>query len=361
MSKHRKETNKKVGNGSFRSLFMHADSTDMFLMAVGVVAAIGDGMGMPIMTFLASTVLNSMGSASSISADSYTDTINKNAINLCYISVGKWVACFFEGYCWSRTAERQASRLRLTYLKAVLRQEVAYFDLNATSTADVITSVSTDSLIIQDFISEKVAVFVMNVATFVGAYVVSFILLWRLAIVGLPFIIILVIPGLIYGRTLMRLSRLIREEYNKADAVAEQAISSVRTVYSFVGENKTIKEYSDALEGTVKLGLREGGGLTKGLAIGSNTVTFAVWAFLCWYGSILVMYHGARGGTVWSVGLGIATGGLSIGSAMSNVKYFSDAMAASERIREVIKRVPGIDSECWFQALKLHTQNSREE
>ncbi|MFS7988971.1 putative P-loop containing nucleoside triphosphate hydrolase [Helianthus anomalus] len=32
------------------------------------------------------------------------------------------------------------------------------------------------------------------------------------------------------------------------------------------------------------------------------------------------------------------------GSGMTNVKYFSDAMAASKRIREVIKRVPAIDS-----------------
>ncbi|KAL9997274.1 putative ABC-type xenobiotic transporter [Helianthus debilis subsp. tardiflorus] len=189
----------------------------------------------------------------------------------------------------------------------------------------------------------QVPMFLTNATSFVGAYIVSFILLWRLAIVGLPFILILVIPGLIYGRILMRLSRKIREEYNKADAVAEQAVSSVRTVYSFVGENKTIKDYSDALEGTLKLGLKQG--LAKGLAIGSNAVIFAVWAFLCWYGSRLVMYHGARGGTVWSVAVAIAIGGLSLGSAMSNVKYFSDAMAASKRIQEVIERVPAIDSE----------------
>ncbi|KAJ0628817.1 putative Type 1 protein exporter [Helianthus annuus] len=155
----------------------------------------------------------------------------------------------------------------------------------------------------------QVPMFVANATSFVGAYIVSFILLWRLAIVGLPFILILVIPGLISGRILLRLSRKIREEYNKADAVAEQAITSVRTVYSFVGENKTIKDYSDALEVEQ------------------------------------VMYHGARGGTVWSVGVGIAIGGLSLGSAMSNVKYFSDAMAASKRIQEVIERVPAIDSE----------------
>ena len=61
-----------------------------------------------------------------------------------------------EGYCWTRTAERQASRMRARYLKAVLRQDVGYFDLHVTSTAEVITSVSSDSLVIQDVISEKV-------------------------------------------------------------------------------------------------------------------------------------------------------------------------------------------------------------
>ncbi|KAL8193507.1 hypothetical protein R6Q57_026642 [Mikania cordata] len=341
MIKHRKDTHR--SNGSFWSLFMHADRADVFLMAVGLVAAIGAGLGLPVLLFFLSTIMNDIGSTSSVSKDVYIHKINKNALNLCYVSVGRWVVCFLVGYCWSRTAERQASRLRLTYLKAILRQEVAYFDLNAISTADVITSVSSDSLIIQEFISEKVPMVVTNVTTFVGAYIASFILLWRLAIVGLPFILILVIPGMISGRVLMRLSRKIREEYIKADVVAHQAISSVRTVYSFVGENKAIKDYSDALQTTLNLGLKQG--LAKGLAIGSNGVTFAVWAFLCWYGSRLVMYHGARGGTVWAVGLGIGMGGLSFGSVMSNVKYFSDAMAASNRIREVIKRVPAIDSD----------------
>lgn len=61
-----------------------------------------------------------------------------------------------EGYCWMRTGERQAARMRVKYLKAILRQDVEYFDLKVSSTSEVITSVSSDSLIIQDVISEKV-------------------------------------------------------------------------------------------------------------------------------------------------------------------------------------------------------------
>lgn len=70
-----------------------------------------------------------------------------------------YVFCFPEGFCWSRTGERQATRMRARYLKAVLRQDVGYFDLHVTSTAEVITSVSNDSLVIQDVLSEKVLFF----------------------------------------------------------------------------------------------------------------------------------------------------------------------------------------------------------
>lgn len=150
--------------------------------------------------------------------------------------------------------------------------------------------------------------FVMNCSMFLGSYVAAFIMLWKLAIVGFPFLLLLVIPGLIYGRTLMGLARKLRDEYNKAGTIAEQTLSSIRTVYAFVGENKTITEFSTALEGSVKLGLSQG--LAKGLAIGSNGVVFAIWSFMSFYGSRMVMYHGAKGGTVFAVGAAIAVGGL---------------------------------------------------
>lgn len=326
---------------SLRSIFIHADVVDKLLMGLGLIGAVGDGVSMPVVLLVTSRLMNNIGNSSG--TNSFTQNITKNAVVMCYVACGQWIACFLEGYCWARTAERQASRLRTRYLKAVLRQDVGYFDLHVTSTAEVITSVSSDSLVIQDAISEKVPVFVMNMSTFLGAYVVAFAMLWRLAIVGFPFVVLLVIPGIMYGRTLMEISRKMKIEYNKSGTIVEQAISSIRTVNSFVGENKTISEYSLALQGTVRLGLRQG--LAKGLAIGSNGVVFAIWAFMSYCGSRMVMYHESHGGTVFAVGAAIAIGGLSLGASLSNVKYFSEASAAGERILEVIKRVPKIDSQ----------------
>ncbi|THU63946.1 hypothetical protein C4D60_Mb01t21220 [Musa balbisiana] len=326
---------------SFWTIFMHADATDVMLMTMGFIGAVGDGLSMPTMLYMTSKIFNNFGNGPS-ALSVFTDTIDKSAVYLLFLACGSFVVSFLEGYCWTRTGERQASRMRARYLRAVLRQDIAYFDLNAGSGTEVITSVSSDSLVVQDVLSEKVPNFIMNGATFLGSYVVGFFLIWRLALVACPTVVLLIIPGLMYGRILMGLARKMREQYNKAGTVVEQSVSSIRTVYSFAAEDFTMAKFSAALDDSIKLGLKQG--LAKGLAIGSNGITFAIWAFMVWYGSRLVMYQGEKGGTVFAVGASIIVGGLSLGSGLSNVKYFSEASSAGERIMAVIRRVPMIDS-----------------
>ncbi|GMI68437.1 multi-drug resistance 13, ATP-binding cassette B15 [Hibiscus trionum] len=333
---------KEKKSGSIRSIFMHADGVDLWLMGVGFIGAVADGTVAPIVIYLTGSMFNNVSGANSASAARmFTENVRQVALYVVFSACGGWVGSFLEGFCWSRTSERQATRMRRRYLKAVLRQEVGYFDLNVTSTAEVITSVSNDSLIIQEVISEKVPNLIARAATFIGTYIAAFLILWRLALVILPFLLLLVVPSLIYGKILLNIGRKIRVEYNKASTIAEQAISSVRTVYAFVGENKTTTEFSAALQGSLNLGLRQG--LAKGLAIGSNGFTFAIWAFITYYGSRLVMYHGAKGGTIFIVGTCIAIGGQQLGTSLSNLKPISDACSAAERINEVIKRTPKID------------------
>ncbi|KAG6520211.1 hypothetical protein ZIOFF_017249 [Zingiber officinale] len=327
---------------SFSTIFMHADAIDVALMTLGFVGAVGDGVTLPLMLYLTSTIFNNFGNGPASVSD-FAGTINEGALKLIYLACGSFVASFLEGYCWTRTGERQAARMREKYLRAVMRQDIEYFDLNAGSGTEVITGVSSDSLVVQDVLSEKVPNFVMNASTFVGSYVTAFVLMWRLALVAFPAVVLLIIPGLMYGRYLMGLARKIREEYNKAGTVVEQSVSSIRTVYSFVAEERTIANFSSALDHSVKLGLKQG--LAKGMAIGSNAVTFAIWSFMIWYGGRQIMYHGAKGGTVFAVGACIIIGGLALGSGLSNVKYFSEASSAGERIMEVIQRVPKIDTE----------------
>ncbi|PON99856.1 ABC transporter type 1, transmembrane domain containing protein [Trema orientale] len=300
------ESSAKRVKGSIGSLFMHADTVDKCLMALGFVGAVFDGITNRLPMFFTSHVVNAIGSASTKGNDASQQKINKNVVAMLYVAAISWVACFIGGYCWARTGERQAARLRATYLKALLRQDLGYFDLHETSISDVIISISNDSLIIQDAISETVPMFVTKISMLISSYVVAFVLLWKLAIVALPFAMLVIVPTWLCGRSLMGLSRKIRSEYNRAGTIAEQGISSIRTVYAFVGEKKTVAEYSKALNVSAKLGLRQG--LVKGLAIGSNGIVFAIWAFLSYYSIKLVRYDGVRGGTVYAIGSSIIFG-----------------------------------------------------
>jgi ATP-binding cassette subfamily B (MDR/TAP) protein 1 len=65
------------------------------------------------------------------------------------------------GVCWTRTAERQTSRMRIEYLKSILRQEVGFFDKqsNSSTTFQVIATITSDAQTIQDTLSDKVHIF----------------------------------------------------------------------------------------------------------------------------------------------------------------------------------------------------------
>ncbi|KAL6899792.1 hypothetical protein ACP4OV_006450 [Aristida adscensionis] len=330
-----------ANKGSFMTLFMHADAVDVALMVLGVLGAIGDGMSHPMTMFLFGRIANDLGRGPGV-VQEFSSRINANARNLLFLACASGIMAFLEGYCWARTAERQASRMRARYLQAVLRQDVEYFDLRAGSTSEVVTSVSSDSLVVQDALAEKLPNFVANISMFVGGYAVGFALTWQLALVALSTALLLVIPGMLYGHIHIGIARRIREQYTLPAAIAEQAVSSARTVYSFVAEKSTMARFSAALEESVRLGLKQG--LAKGLAIGSNGISYAVAALNLWYGSRLVMYHGYQAGTVVAVTGLVYNSGLALGSGLANIKYISEAITAAEKIQEVIQRVPKIDS-----------------
>lgn len=51
--------------------------------------------------------------------------------------------------CWTVAGERQSTQLRSLYLEAVLRQDIAFFDVEMT-TAEAISRMSADTVLIQD-------------------------------------------------------------------------------------------------------------------------------------------------------------------------------------------------------------------
>jgi ATP-binding cassette subfamily B (MDR/TAP) protein 1 len=74
-----------------------------------------------------------------------------------YLGIGAAVASYAEVTCWVITGERQAARIRSKYLKAILRQDVTFFD-KETSTGEMVGRMAGDTVLIQDAIGEKVCI-----------------------------------------------------------------------------------------------------------------------------------------------------------------------------------------------------------
>lgn len=96
--------------------------------------------------------------------------------------------------------------------------------------------------------------------------------------------------------------------YGIAGGIAEQAISSIRTVYSYVAENQTLVKFSSALENTLELGIKLG--LAKGLLMGCMGSIYVGWAFQAWIGTYLVTEKGEKGGSIFVAGINVIMGGL---------------------------------------------------
>jgi ATP-binding cassette subfamily B (MDR/TAP) protein 1 len=53
------------------------------------------------------------------------------------------------------TGERQVAKMRMAYLKSMLNQDISLFDTES-STGDVISSITSDIIVVQEALSEKV-------------------------------------------------------------------------------------------------------------------------------------------------------------------------------------------------------------
>ncbi|KAL8475660.1 hypothetical protein ACS0TY_028356 [Phlomoides rotata] len=238
------------------------------------------------------------------------------------------------------SGERQVGTLRKKYLEAVLKQDVGFFDTDA-RTGDIVFSVSTDTLLVQDAISEKVGNFIHYLSTFLAGLVVGFVSAWRLALLSVAVIPGIAFAGGLYAYTLTGLTSKSRESYASAGIIAEQSIAQVRTVYSYVGESKGLGAYSDLIQNTLKLGYKAG--MAKGLGLGCTYgIACMSWALVFWYAGVFIRNGQTDGGKAFTAIFSAIVGGMSLGQSFSNLGAFSKGKAAGFKLMEIIKQKPTI-------------------
>uniref|UniRef100_M1A0E1 CjMDR1 n=2 Tax=Solanum tuberosum TaxID=4113 RepID=M1A0E1_SOLTU len=323
----------------YYKLLSFADPTDHALMIIGSIAAVGTGISFSLMAVLFGEIVDSFGLT--VDNDKVVGEVSKVSLKFIYLALGSGLATFVQVTCWTVTGERQAARIRCSYLKTVLRQDIGFFD-QETNTGVIIERLSSDTLTIQDAIGEKVGKFIQILATFLGGLVIAFIKGWRLALVLSSSIPPLVLSSAVLTILLVKLASRSQTAYSEAATVVEQTISSIRTVASYTGERRAISEYYNSLNKAYYSGVQEG--LVSGLSMGVFFFVFySSYALAVWYGAKMILDHNYTGGDVMNVMMATLTGSFTLGQASPCLHAFAAGKAAAFKMFQTINRKPVID------------------
>ncbi|KAF8089748.1 hypothetical protein N665_0498s0049 [Sinapis alba] len=336
----KKEDHEKTKTVPFYKLFAFADSFDILLMILGTLGSIGNGLGFPIMTILFGDLIDAFGQNQNNS--NVSDKVSKVALKFVWLGIGTFAAAFLQLSGWMISGERQAARIRSMYLKTILRQDIAFFDVD-TNTGEVVGRMSGDTVLIQDAMGEKVGKAIQLLSTFVGGFVIAFLKGWLLTLVMLSSIPLLVMAGAGLAIVIAKTASRGQTAYANAAVVVEQTIGSIRTVASFTGEKQAISNYNKHLLTAYKAGVIEGG--STGLGLGTLfLVIFCSYALAVWYGGKLILDKGYTGGQVLNIIISVLTGSMSLGQASPCLSAFAAGQAAAYKMFETIERRPDIDS-----------------
>ncbi|XP_006867076.1 PREDICTED: bile salt export pump isoform X1 [Chrysochloris asiatica] len=358
----------------FFQLFRFSSSTDIWLMFVGSLCAFLHGVAQPVMILIFGTMTdvfidfdNELQELSIPGKECINNTIvwtnsslNQNVTNgtrcgllnienemitfaIYYAGIG--VIVFITGYIqicfWVIAAARQIQKMRKIYFRTVIRMEIGWFDCN--SAGELNTRFSDDVNKINDAIADQTARFIQYMTTCICGLLMGFFKGWKLTLVIISVSPLIGLGAAVIGLSVSKFTDYELKAYAKAGCVADEVISSVRTVAAFGGEIKEVERYEKNLVFAQQWGIR------KGIVMGFFTGYFWCLIFLCyalafWYGSKLILDEGEyTAGTLVQIFLSVLIAALNLGNASACLEAFASGRAAASSIFQTIDRQPVID------------------
>uniref|UniRef100_A0A8D0GR64 ATP-binding cassette sub-family B member 5 n=1 Tax=Sphenodon punctatus TaxID=8508 RepID=A0A8D0GR64_SPHPU len=352
---------RKVKN--LRHLFRYADGLDITLMLLGTIAAAVNGICLPLLSLIFGEMSDIFVTDCPSLENLYHNYIYRghnltlgpdSQFALYYTGIGMAVLVF--GYLqisfWVLAAARQTKKIRKAFFHAILGQDISWFDVS--NSGELNTRLNDDINKINDGIGDKIAQLFQNMATFIVGIVIGFVKGWKLTLVILATCPFIMISGAFCSKMIIALTSKELTAYAKAGAVAEEVLSSVRTVVAFGGQEKEINRYTSNLGEAKNVGIKK--------AVVSKLSLGLVYLFInaCnglafWYGSTLILggNDGYTIGTVLVIFFCVTFSSYSIGTAAPHFETFTIARGAAFKVFEIIDQKPSINSFS-LEGHKLH-------
>lgn len=186
-------------------------------------------------------------------------------------------------YLVTRLGERVVADIRKAVFERVITLSPAFYE--RIMTGEILSRITTDTTVIQSVIGSSVSVALRNVLLFFGG--MALMMFTSAKLTGLVLLIVpaVVVPIIVLGRRLRKLSRENQDWIAASSGSASEALTSVQTVQAFTQEAATTDAFNDVTEKAFTAARKR---------IGTRAVMTVIVIFLIFSGVVGVLWVGAR-------------------------------------------------------------------
>ena len=243
-------------------------------------------------------------------------------------------ATFGRFYLVAWIGERVVADLRRAVFDRMLALSPSFFE--SARVGEVLSRLTTDTTLLQVVVGSSVSVALRNVLLFLGGTVLLFVTSPRLA--GLVFLIVplVVLPIVVFGRRVRRLSRASQDRVADISAHGEETLNAIRTVQAFGHEPVDGRRFGARVDDALATAIRRN--MARGLLTAFVIVTvFSAVGVILWIGGHDVMDGRISAGELSAfVFYAVVVAG-SVGAVSEVIGDLQRAAGATERLLELMR------------------------
>uniref|UniRef100_A0A0D9XAZ8 ABC transporter B family member 1 n=1 Tax=Leersia perrieri TaxID=77586 RepID=A0A0D9XAZ8_9ORYZ len=219
--------------------------------------------------------------------------MDRQIAKYCYLLIGMSSAALLfntvQHLFWDTVGENLTKRVRERMFSAVLRNEMAWFDMEENGSARIAARLSMDAQNVRSAIGDRISIIVQNSALMLVACTAGFVLQWRLALVLLAVFPLVVGATVLQKMFLKGFSGDLERAHARATQIAGEAVANVRTVAAFGSEEKMARLFEANLAGPLRRCFWKGQIAGSGYGV-AQFLLYASYALGLWYAAWLVKH-----------------------------------------------------------------------
>ncbi|NWR05352.1 MDR1 protein, partial [Paradoxornis webbianus] len=313
---------------------------EWFYVLMGVIAAAVIGAVHPAFAVIFGKIIGAFQER-----DPVKRSKNTVVLSLVFLLLGVIIlaAYIIQGFMFGKSGETLTMRLRSLSFRALLQQEIGWYDDQKNAVGVLLTRLATDASQVKGATGSRLALMTMTVFTLVTAIIIAFVYGWQLTLLILACIPYIVGANAVNASSMSGHAAEDQKALEEAGRISTESVENIRTVASLTKEEAFYERYVASLDLTYRKSLKKAPlyGFTYGISQSSEYfINAAVFRFGAWLiANCLTNFE-----DVFIVFSSVMFAAMNVGQSASMAPDYGKALTSAQRIFQLLDRKPLIDS-----------------